>query len=98
MRCSLAAVRFRITHHSGHLVPDDALDVLWQRLGAGEHELTFIRVGAEIEVSVEGDAPVSMTHDEREEVGRRTVLGLVLDACEHAPELESDWFAVSGEV
>ncbi len=41
------------------------------------------------------DAPISMERYEREAIGRRAVLDIVQEACERAPELESDWFAVS---
>ena len=41
------------------------------------------------------DAPISMERDEREEIGRRAVLDIVRSVCERAPELKSDWFAVS---
>jgi len=91
-------MRFKITNHSGHPAPDDALDLLWQRLGSGGEQVTFERVGVEIEANVGEDAPVSMTQDEREQVGRSAVLRMVLDACDGAPDLKSDWFAVSGGV
>lgn len=86
---------FRITLHSGFAAPADALDLLWPRLDASRTDTRFVRVGAEIRAVWDEDAPVSMERDEREEIGRRAVLDMVCDVCERAPELESDWFAVS---
>jgi hypothetical protein len=88
-------VRFKITHHSGHKPPDGALDLLTQRLGARREDVSFLKVGGEIWATVEADAPVSMTQDERADIGRRAVLGVVREVCDGAPELDSDWFAVS---
>jgi hypothetical protein len=88
-------VRFKITFHSGHNPPEHALEVLGERLGPRREEISFVKVGAEIWATVEVDAPVSVTHDERADIGRRTVLGVVRDVCEGARELNSDWFAVS---
>ncbi|MGA2453525.1 MAG: hypothetical protein ABSG93_08395 [Solirubrobacteraceae bacterium] len=88
-------MRFKITRHSGYTPPEDALDLLLQRLGAHRESVSFAKVGAEIWATVEADAPVSMTQDERADIGRRTVLGVVNEVCEGAPGLKSDWFAVS---
>jgi hypothetical protein len=90
-------VRFRITHHSGFAAPADALDLLCARLGARRDGVSFVKVGEEIRAVTQEDAPVSMTRDDRLEIGRRTVLDLVRDACDGAPGLKSDWFAVSPE-
>lgn len=88
---------FTITPHlgrTGSARPADALDLLWQRLGAGHAEASFVKVGREIRATLQEDVPVSMEPDERSEVGRRSVLKIVREVCEGAPELESDWFAV----
>jgi hypothetical protein len=90
-------VQFRITHHSGFAAPADALELLCARLGAGRDGVSFTKVGGEIRAMTQEDAPVSMTRDERLEIGRRAVLELVRDVCDGAPELKSDWFAVSPE-
>jgi hypothetical protein len=90
-------VRFRITRHSGYSPPDDALDQLLARLGPRRDGATFAKVGAEIWATVDADAPVSMTHDERVDIGRRAVLDIMLEACEGTPGLNSDWFAVGSE-
>ncbi len=87
-------MKFRITIHSGFAAPADALDLLWQRLDVQHEDARFARVGAEIRVTW-GDSPVSMERDERDEIGRRAVLDIVFEVCDRAPELESDWFAVS---
>jgi hypothetical protein len=87
-------VQFRITPHATYAPPADALDLLWQRLGASREEVSFTRVGAEIRATTDEDAPVSMTRDERADIGRRAVLAVLREVCEAAPELSSDWFAV----
>jgi hypothetical protein len=88
-------VDFRITHHSGSAAPDDALDLLLQHLEATRGPVRFTRRGTEIRATLRGDAPVSMESDEREQIGRRLVLDIVREACETAPQLELEWFAVS---
>jgi len=88
-------MRFKITYHSGHKPPEDALDLLAQRLGPRREDVSFVKVGGEIWATVEADAPVSMTQDERADIGRRAVLAVVREVCEGATELNSDWFAVS---
>jgi hypothetical protein len=88
-------MKFRISLHSGFAAPSDALDLLWQRLDANRNETRFAKDGAEISATWGADAPVSMERDERKEIGRRAVLDIVCDVCDRAPELKSDWFAVS---
>jgi hypothetical protein len=90
-------MRFRISHHSGHVVPDDALELLSQHLGPSREQVSFSKVGPFIMATVRDDSPVSMTHDERVDAGRRQVLEVVSDVCEVSPELKFDWFAVSSE-
>jgi hypothetical protein len=88
-------VNFRITRHSGWAAPEDALDMLLERLGARREEASFARSGAEIRATWGGDTPSSVDRDEREEVGRLAILEIVRDVCEQPPELRSDWFAVA---
>jgi hypothetical protein len=91
-------VEFSITLHSGGAGvarPADALDLLWQRLGAHREEVSFAKVGHEIRAKASKDPPVSTTWDERAEICRRVVLDIVRGVCEQAAELEWDWFAVS---
>lgn len=57
-------------------------------------DVRFARVDAQIRATWEEDAPISMERDEREEVGRRAVLGIVCDVCALPLEIKSDWFAV----
>jgi hypothetical protein len=87
-------VNFSITRHAGSAAPDDALDMLWERLGARREEASFAKGGAEIKATWGSDAPSSIDRNEREEVGRMAILEIVRDVCEQAPELRSDWFAV----
>jgi hypothetical protein len=90
-------VEFRITPHSGFRAssqPANAIDLLWQRLGASYEDVSFARFGPEIRATWTEDVSVSMERDERVEIGRRAVLRILRDACERAPELELDWFAV----
>jgi hypothetical protein len=88
-------VNFRITRHAGFAAPEDALDLLWERLGSKWEEVSFAKGHSEILARWEEDAPVSMVRDEREEIGRSTVLVIVREVCERSPELKLDWFAVS---
>jgi hypothetical protein len=88
-------VKFRITLHSGFGAPADAIERLWERLGTRREEALFARVGAEIRATWGDPANVSSAHDERAEVARLAVLEIVRRVCERAPELKSDWFAVS---
>jgi hypothetical protein len=90
-------LRFRITHHSGFAAPADALDLLSARVGASRNGVSFAKIGQYIRAMTPEDAPVSMTRDERIEIGRRAVLDVVCDVCESSTELQSDWFAVSPE-
>lgn len=59
--------------------------------------MSFAKVGAEIRATWRKDARASMERDERAALGRRAVLDIVIDVCERAPELNSDWFAVSAQ-
>lgn|GEM_PF-740633 len=91
----LAALKFRITIHSGFVAPPDALDLLAQRLGAGTGVTRFTQGVAEIKVTWDEDLPVSMESDEREQMGRLAVLGMVRETCERSPNLKFDWYAIS---
>jgi hypothetical protein len=71
------------------------MDLLWQRLGANRDGTSFAKVGAEIRATGREDAPALMERDERTAFGRRAVLDIVISVCERAPELNSDWFAIS---
>jgi hypothetical protein len=88
-------VNFRITRHSGFAAPEDALDLLWERLAPKREEASFVRGRTEIRATWGIDIPVAVERDEREELGRTAILDIVRGACEQAPALKSDWFAVS---
>jgi len=90
-----SGVKFTITRHATASPPEDALDLLAERVGSRRDDVSFARVGAEIRASVDRDNPVAMTQDERTDIGRRAVLEIVGEVCERAPELKLDWFAVS---
>jgi hypothetical protein len=88
-------VDFSITRHSGWSSPENAIDLLWERLGARREEASFARERTEIRAIWRVDLPVAMERNEREELGRAAILEIVRGVCEKAPELKSDWFAVS---
>jgi hypothetical protein len=88
-------MKFRITRHASASPPEHALDALTERMGSRREEVSFRRVGAEIQAKLDRDDPVSMTQDERTAIGRLAVLEIVGEVCDRAPELKLDWFAVS---
>jgi len=55
----------------------------------------FSTVAGEIVARLDRDDAISMTRDERIEIGRQMVLGVVGEICERSPDLKLDWFAVS---
>jgi hypothetical protein len=74
------------------------MDLLWERLQTGleptDDDVSLARVGAQIWVTWGPEVGSSPDARERSEIGRRTVANIVRSVCEHAPELEFDWFAV----
>lgn len=88
-------MRFRISRHSGFAAPADAVDLLWQHLGAKRDEASFAKAGSMIRAEWGADAPASLKRDEREEIGRGVLLEIVRDICERTPGLKSDWYAIS---
>ncbi|HLM86303.1 MAG TPA: hypothetical protein VK272_08965 [Solirubrobacteraceae bacterium] len=88
-------MKFRITQHATASPPEHALDLLTERMGNRQEDVSFVHVGAEIRANLDRDDPIAMTHDERTDIGRRAVLEIVGEVCERAPELELDWYAVS---
>ena len=52
-------------------------------------------VGTEITATSPESHGDSTTREIRVEVERQAIVDLIRDVCERAPELESDWFAVS---
>lgn len=88
-------MRFKITRHSGFAAPENALDLVWPRLGEHHNGMSLAHVGSEIRVAVRRDMPVSMERDVREEVARLAVLDFLRKACRGAPELKLDWYTIS---
>ncbi len=66
-----------------------------RRLGAQRDEVSFAIVGAEITARLGDDDGDPATREARAEAGRWVVFELVRDVCERAPELKTDWYAVS---
>ena len=88
-------MRFRITRHSGSASPPDALDLLVEQLGASREGVRFSKAGGEITATWQEDMPFPRTDDELAEIGRLAVWDVVSAACDRAPDLKPDWFAVS---
>jgi hypothetical protein len=89
-------VNFAVTRHADYSAPHDALELLWAQLhGRRFEDITFTRGAREIRASTGHDSPISMERDEREQIGRNTVLGCLREVCEGAPGLRVDWYAVS---
>jgi hypothetical protein len=98
-------LQFRITSHSGFTSParpENAIDLLWLRLqaidrsadGPIDDEASLARVGRQIWVTWGPGVVASPERRERSEIGRSAVAEMVREACENAPELDFDWFAV----
>jgi len=88
-------VRFRITRHSTGSPPEEALELLAERIGPRRSGVSFARVGREIRANIKRDDPVSMTSDERVDIARREVLDIVAEVCTPDSGLKLDWYAVS---
>jgi hypothetical protein len=88
-------MKFKITRHSGFAAPEDALELLWEQLGAIRDEVRFAKGRAEIRATWGEDVPVSMERHEREVLGRTAILEILSTVCEGEPGLKFDWFAVS---
>lgn len=88
-------MRFRITRHSGHAAPTDALELLLRRLGARRGEITFTMSRAEIWASCGEEHTRAEAREEKAEAARWEIFELVREVCEGAPELNVEWFAVS---
>jgi len=71
------------------------MQLLMRRLGAQRGEVSFAIVGGEIRARLGDDDDDPGTREARAEAGRWTVFELVKDVCERAPELKTDWYAVS---
>jgi hypothetical protein len=71
------------------------MELLLRRLGAQADDIWFAMVGTEITATSPESHGDSTTREMRVEVERQAIVDLIRDVCERAPELESDWFAVS---
>ncbi len=69
--------------------------MLLLKLGPERDQVSFAKVDEEIHATWNEDAPMGGTRDEHGEIGRRVVFEIVRDTCEGAPELVTDWYAVS---
>ncbi len=89
------ALRFKVTIHSGHGAPADAIESLWERWPARISEATAVRRGPEIHVnygSYDGTGPA---REQRAAAERIEVLDLVREICERDTELKLAWYAVA---
>jgi hypothetical protein len=71
------------------------MELLLRHLGAQVDEVSFAMVGNEIRATSGEGYGDSTTREIRVDVERRAIVDLIRDVCERAPELDSDWFAVS---
>lgn len=71
------------------------MSLLCERLPHDCEDVCFSMSAGEIGASLDRDDSVSVTQDERVEIGRRAVLGALEEICERAPALKLDWYAVS---
>jgi hypothetical protein len=87
-------LRFRITKHSGHGAPLDAVELLWARWPSRLPDVQATKRGQEIHLLYGQNEPIEARpeHVERE---RLEVLDLVLEICERHREIRLDWYAVA---
>jgi len=71
------------------------MELLLRRLGAQADDISFAMVRDGITATSPESDGDSTTREIRVEVERQAIVDLIRDVCERAPELESDWFAVS---
>ncbi len=90
-----SSIGFRVTRHTALTPPDQAMSLLSERLPNRCEDVSFSIACGEIGASLDRDDSVSVTHDERVEIGRRAVLGALEEICERGPALKLDWYAVS---
>lgn len=88
-------MRFTITRHSAVKAPQDVLSLLSERMPSRSEDVVFTKVGKEIRARVDRVDSISMTQDERAEIGRESVLKAIGEVCERSPDLKLDWFAIS---
>jgi len=86
---------FRVMRHAAMTPPDRAMVLLSERIPKRCEDVCFSISGDEIRASLDGDESVSVTRDERVEIGRRAVLDALEEVCEREPTLALDWYAVA---
>ena len=86
---------FRVTRHAAMIPPERAMGLLSERIPRRHEDVCFTLSGDEIGASLDRDESVSVTSDERVEIGRRAVLDALEEVCERAPALSLDWYAVA---
>lgn len=86
---------FRVMRHAAETPPDHAISLLGERIPKRCEDVCFSISGDEIGASLDRDESVSVTSDERVEIGRRAVLDALEEVCERAPELSLNWYAVA---
>jgi len=90
-----SSMGFRVMRHAAMTPPDRAMGLLNERIPKRHEDVCFSISGDEIGASLDRDESVSVTRDERVEIGRRAVLKALEETCERAPELRLDWYAVA---
>ena len=87
---------FRITTHSGHGAPADAIESLWSILQATSVEDAAFAMGHdEILATCSYDEGRRVRQEELMEPRRRELLEAVCELCERGSGLESDWYAIA---
>ena len=66
-------MKFAITLHSGSGAPDDALELLWARVGPSREGTRFSQAPGEIRASMNEEDFSSMESDIRATMGRRAL-------------------------
>lgn len=87
-------MRFRITTHSGHSAPPEALDRLIGELGDRRGQGRFRKVGPEIRVTWGRGEGAGWDRPERTELEREELLTLLARTCRASDGLDLGWFAV----
>ncbi len=90
-----SATGFKVIRHAAVAPPDRVMSLLRERIPKRCEDVCFSISGDEIGASLDRDDSVSVTSDERVEIGRRAVLNALEEVCEWAPELSLDWYAVA---
>ena len=86
-------MRFRITRHTGHDAPPDAIDQLLVKLSGGRGRGRFNLRGSEIRVAW-GNDDGGWNRPERLELEREELLELLRETCRAESGLRLDWYAV----